>query len=62
MNRTRWDIIYNQLISNTSAPTYLMLLKNPLQPLDCPMGTFCIGGVAWNVSTIAREISCLVFF
>ena len=32
------------------SPTYQAVLVNPLRPLPCPPGTFCLGGVATNLT------------
>lgn len=39
-----------ELVSGPAAPTWAQVGSVPLQPLPCPPGTFCLGGVAHNVA------------
>lgn len=44
--------LLNELVSGNAAPTFhhLQALTTPLLPMKCPLGTFCLGGVAHNVT------------
>jgi hypothetical protein len=44
--------LLSELVSGPLAPTYsyVELATTPLLPLKCPSGTFCLGGVAHNIS------------
>jgi hypothetical protein len=44
--------LLGELVSGSAAPTYqhLQTITTPLLPIKCPVGTFCLGGVAHNVT------------
>ena len=39
-----------ELVSGPAAPTWQTVLSTSLRPIACPAGTFCLGGVANNVT------------
>eukprot|EP00941_MAST-03F_sp_MAST-3F-sp1_P005186 g5186.t1 len=44
------DLLLATLISGVDAPTWPTIEENPLRPMACPSTTFCLGGVAHNVT------------